>query len=209
MKNLFTFVAACLLLSSTLILYSCGGKSENFTSNQEITPLSCVVILPVQIHEGDTAGLETLDNLQAGAEFLDLTMKKELEKSKVSKIIESDQLQPPITEISGGKIGTIKEIGVRAQCDSVLVTSLNTYRQRQGGSYAVDAPASVAFEMQLFEASTGRGLWGATFSETQTSLMSNLFSFGKAVSRGFKWVTVEQLAEQGMQEKIIECPYFY
>ncbi len=209
MKNLFTVIATCLLFTSTLILYSCGGKTEGFTSKQEITPLSCIVILPVQIHEGDTAGLETLDNLQAGAEFLDLTMKKELEKSKVSKIIESDQLRPPITEISGGKIGTIKEIGVRAQCDSVLVTSLNTYRQRQGGSYAVDAPASVAFEMQLFEASTGRGLWGATFSETQTSLMSNLFSFGKAISRGFKWVTVEELAEQGMQEKILECPYFY
>lgn len=209
MKKLYINIFACLMLASTVFFYSCGGKTEGFSSKKEINPLNCVVILPVQIHEGDTAGLERLDNLKAGAEFLDLAMRTELEKSKVGNIIESDQLQPPISAISGGKLGTIREIGNRAQCDSVLVTSLNTYRQRQGGAYAVDAPASVAFEMQLIEASTGTGLWGATFNETQTSLMSNLFSFGKAISRGFKWVTVEELAEQGMREKITECPYFY
>ncbi len=209
MKNTHPILATCLLLASTLMFYSCGSKTEGYTSKNEVTPLSCVVVLPVQIHEGDSDGSERFDNLQAGAEFLDVLMKKELGKSKIPRIIESAQLQPPISEISGGKLGTIKKIGNRAQCNSVLVTSLNTFRQRQGGSYAVDAPASVAFEMQLIEASTGAGLWGATYSETQTSLMSNLFSFGKAISRGFKWVTVEELAEQGMRDKIQECPYFY
>ena len=209
MKNPSIIITGCLLVLSTLLLVSCGGKTEQSASKTEITPLTCVVVLPVQIYEGDVKSSERFDNLHAGAEFLDITMKKQLEKSKVSRIIESTQLYPPISGISGGKLGAIREIGARAQCNSVLVTSLNTYRQRQGGAYAVDSPASVAFKMQLFEASTGIGLWGTTFSETQTSVMSNLFSFGKAASRGFKWITVEELAEQGMQAKIQECPYFY
>ena len=61
--------------------------------------------------------------------------------------------------------------------------------------------------MRLVNTRDGGVLWQSMFKETQQSLMSNLMSFDKAESRGFKWITVEELVRQGINEKIEECPY--
>lgn len=209
MKRLFTHILYGAIFLQFILLSGCGGvDTQQKFSNTDISPLPCVVVLPVEVQRDGSIGDETNDNLQAGAEFLNRTLLSELGKSKVSRIVESTEFQQHITEVSGGKIGTIREIGKRVQCDSVLMTTLNKFRQRQGGNLAVDSPAAAAFEMQLIQASTGSGLWGTTFRETQSSLLSNLFSFGKAKSRGFKWITVEELTHQGVSEKLAECPYF-
>ena len=50
-------------------------------------------------------------------------------------------------------------------------------------------------------------LWTADFRETQESLLDNILTYNKAQSRGFKWVTVEQLVEQGVKDRLATCPY--
>ena len=211
MKNLSTALTVIFLIAGCLVLSSCGDRGKSRTSSaRDISPLSCVVLLPTQIQKKDTvSGTERIDNLKAGADFLNRTIMRQMEASRVANVIDSSRLRPQVSEVSGGKLGAIRQIGKQAQCDAVLMTTLVTFRQRQGGQYAVDLPAAAAFDMQLHQASTGRVLWSASFSETQSSLLDNLFTFGKARSRGFKWITVEELAAQGIQEKLNENPYFF
>jgi len=206
-KNIFTAG----LISASLLLVSCGGKtSAPVTTDKDASPLSCVVILATQTpfkQTGDMA--EIKGELKAGVDFLNKAIPAELKRSEVKRVIETSEFSSIINEVSGGKRGTIKEVGQKTGCNGVFVTTLSHFRERQGGELAVDSPASAAFEMQLLEADTGRNLCMMNFSETQSSLMENIFSYGKARSRGFKWITVQELAQQGLQEKMMECPYLY
>ena len=79
--------------------------------------------------------------------------------------------------------------------------------ERDGGDYSVNQPASVSFKYQLIHVPTGTTLCLGVFDETQQTLLSNLFSFSKASSRGFKWVKAEQLAREGLHEKLNDCRY--
>ncbi len=72
---------------------------------------------------------------------------------------------------------------------------------------AADAPASASLKIRIVKADKGTVIWSSEFNETQESLLSNVLSFGKAQSRGFKWVTVEELVEQGVRAQLAKCPY--
>lgn len=207
-----------------VFLVSCGGKTVDRSAEVQVDPLSCVVLLPaIAPYSGDDTDKGSAESapegiygepegqrgdVQAGADYLYRQLRAELEKMEVTRLIEASELKEQIREVTGGKLGVVKEIGEQARCGAVLISTLTTFRQRQGGALAADFPASAAFELQLVEAHSGKTLWVSSFNETQTSLMSNLFSFGKAQRRGFKWITVEELVAQGVSEKIEECPYF-
>ena len=211
MNNYFVFINRLLLCALALLLFSCGGKTDmSSEGRQDVATLSCVVLLPTEIPYDDTA-INTVNkgDLLQGADFLDRTLKSKLDQSQVEKLIDPLDLMPQIREISGGIIGVIKVIGERTQCNNVLMPTLNKFKQRQGSGYAADEPASAAFELRLMEADSGKTLWNGAFNETQASLFDNLFAFGKARSRGFKWITVEELVAQAVEEKIKGCPYLY
>ncbi len=195
-----------------LALFSCSGKTDNVgsSSQQEIETLSCVVLLPTAIPYDESVIGNTLHgDLEKGSEFLDNILKSKLKQSQVTRIVYPEQLKPQVDGVSGGKSGVIKEIGESSRCNAVLVTTLSEFKQRQGGEFAVDAPASAAFELRLVDAESGNSLWIANFNETQVALLRNLFSFSKAKSRGFKWITVEELVTQGLEEKLKDCPYLF
>lgn len=214
-------IGAALLVLAFLV--SCGGKTVDRSAEVDVEPLICVALLPTIAPYNDDTGVKgsiesgregiygeaAADNgdLQAGADYLYGQLQTELEKVDVTELINVSELKEQIQEVTGGKLGVIKEIGKQSRCGAVLMSTLTTFRQRQGGSLAVDVPASAAFELQLVEAHSGKTIWISSFNETQVSLMSNLFSFGKAQRRGFKWITVEELVAQGVSEKIEECPY--
>ena len=74
------------------------------------------------------------------------------------------------------------------------------YQQRQGGNFAVDKPASVGFHLHLYDNS---GLMKVfEFDETQQPLFDNILKIGTFLRRGMKWITVEQLAEEGIEKGI-------
>lgn len=231
-----TTAKTSLVLLVLVLVAACGGKKVDQSAKADVEPLLCVALLPTVAPYNDTEETSvSLENtvyvesndsildtdegkygqaasgsgdLQEGADYLYQRLQGELEKMEITELIEVSDLGQQIREVTGGKLGVVKEIGEQARCGAVLMSTLTTFRQRQGGTMAVDVPASAAFELQLLEAHSGKTLWFSTFNETQASLMSNLFSFGKAQSRGFKWITVEELVAQGVSEKIEECPYF-
>ncbi len=76
------------------------------------------------------------------------------------------------------------------------------FQDRKGGNFAVDKPASVAFHMHLMK----DGILGRVFeySEEQKALTQNLFTMGKFLKRGVRWVTADELAEEGINAGLDE-----
>lgn len=203
-------IVLCIGMTVLLLFSSCSGRKADETAKADVAPLPCVVLLPTSVPYEEQNGVdEEYQDLHAGALYLDKILREELEESVVPRIVEAVQLRLQIDKIAGSTNGIIEDIARESQCGYILVTSLSRYEQRQGGEYAVDSPASAAFDMKLVDARTGRSMWTTTFSETQMSLMSNLLTFGKAKSRGFRWITVEELLAQGVREKLRNCPYLH
>lgn len=70
------------------------------------------------------------------------------------------------------------------------------FQERKGGSFAVDKPAGVGFHMHLMQGNVvGRTY---VFDEDQQPLSQNVLGIGKFLKRGAKWITVEELAAEGI-----------
>jgi hypothetical protein len=168
-------------------------------------------VLPAGTSVGndDTIDYAEAQSLEEGATYATDVMRRVLQGDPRVRILNANQVATLAPEIDGGMTGTIAAIGQKLNCEGVLQTTVRRYQQREGTEYAVDEPAAVDFSMVLRHAGTGRVLWSTDFREEQQSLLSNIFSFSKAKSRGFKWVTVEQLMEQGMKQRLDKCPYLH
>lgn len=199
------------VLLSVFLLVSCSAMQ--MPSSTPVAPvakktipvetLSCVVVMPARVPE---AGIRMPGNRpEDGAVYLDSLLPKMLQEAGVSRVVESEQLQMSKGTTGDGPL--LQQIGRELGCPNILIPSVTRYEQRQGSDMGVDSPAAATFDFQLRDVEKGRVLWTATFNERQQSLSENLLAYGKAKKRGFKWITVEELVRQGLQEKLAECPY--
>ncbi len=97
----------------------------------------------------------------------------------------------------------IVETGRKLGADSVLTGHIYRFMDRVGGNYAVDTPASVAFDLHLVRVSDGRLLWTGYFDETQKSLLEDLFKISSFFQRDGQWITSREMAKAALQ-KIME-----
>lgn len=70
------------------------------------------------------------------------------------------------------------------------------FQERRGGNFAVERPAAVAFHMHLMKDNVVGKVF--VYSEEQKALTQNLFTMGKFFRRGARWVTADELAEEGV-----------
>lgn len=200
MTIIFTMVA--------LFLQACTKNNyDSVAISGDPQIVECIGVLPTKVAYGEKTQGNEGAILSDGAEFMDIIVLKELRKSDVQKVVDIKQLQFNFAEIGVGTKDRLHLMSKKAQCNYLLEPTLLQFRQRQGGDFAVDSPASAAFELKIIDSENGNSLWITTFRETQTSLLSNLFAFPKAMKRGFKWITVEDLLHQGVEEKVAECPF--
>lgn len=89
-------------------------------------------------------------------------------------------------------------IGLKESKGSSQYINILIYRfeERKGGNFAVEKPAGIGFHMHLMEGSVVGRVF--VFDEDQQALSQNLFKIGKFFKRGGKWVTADQLAEEGI-----------
>lgn len=197
---------------AVLLLSSCSsqpGSSGSLQVQAPVEPLSCIAVLPATTSVGkdETIVYAEAQSLEKGASYATAVITSELQGNPKVRILTSGQMASLVPEISGGISGTVSALGQRLNCEGVLLTTVRRYQQREGTEYSADSPASVDFFMVLRHSDNGNILWSADFREKQESFLSNIFSFTKAKNRGFKWVSVEQLMEQGIQQRLSECPY--
>ena len=100
----------------------------------------------------------------------------------------------------------IEDVGKTFGTDAVLGGSVYRWRDRRGSDYAVDFPASVAFDLWLVRSSDGALLWKGKYDKTQQSLMENLLDFSTFAESDGKWLTAEKLAMIGLRKLIEEMP---
>ena len=68
-----------------------------------------------------------------------------------------------------------QKIGQTLSAESVLLGYTYRWKEREGTDYAVNHPASVAFDLYLIRVLDGSVLWKGKFDKTQQSLSENLF----------------------------------
>ena len=212
MKNISNILTVVMLCGFLALLSSCSGKSVNTTADTEqaIRPLSAVVILPAETGGGSAADGQGSDgdSLRKGAGFIDLTMADIMKDWPNVRVVSPSQVESLMDEDNkDNSADVIAQLGKILHCDAVMVTTVHRYRQRVGSEMAIESPASASFQMRLVDVKTRAVLWSADFDETQESLLSNILSFNRAQSRGFKWVTVENLVAQGLKDRLAGCPF--
>jgi hypothetical protein len=203
-------LAGCSCLLALLMSCSANvGESKN--SQAPIQSLTCVAVMPAgtAIDKDEMAGVEQANSLGKGAVFATGILARELGTNIKARIVTANQAAALTPEVSGGLFGVVAAIGKKVGCDGVLVTTVRRFKQREGTEYASDDPASADLHMALIHASSGAVLWTADFRETQESFLDNILTFDKVQTRGFKWISVEEMLDQGITERLATCPYLH
>lgn len=93
-----------------------------------------------------------------------------------------------------------QDVGYKNDKNNGNYISLLVYRyeERVGGNLGVDKPAGVGFHMHLMENNVLKRVF--IFDEDQQSLSENLFNMGKFFRRGARWLTVEELSRDAINQ---------
>jgi hypothetical protein len=112
------------------------------------------------------------------------------------------------------KNGSVKEsvveqlqmTGKALEADGVVIGYVSCFRERVGYAYSAERPASVTFGVYLIRVSDADIVWGRIYDKTQQSFSENILQASTFFSRGLKWVTAAELAEDGMDEVMNTFP---
>lgn len=108
----------------------------------------------------------------------------------------------------GSQKSLILETARRLDADAVVTGYIYRFEDRAGTGFAASRPASAAFDLHLVQTSDGRVLWSGYVDETQRSLAENLFELGSFFKRRGRWITVTEMAENGLAELLDEMPAY-
>ena len=189
---------------------ACMGKSGEQAEEKTVTlqPLTGVVVMPtVMAEKAMNSVRKGTSTPESVAGFVDGVVGAELGKDNKVLMVTEGKLDALLTDAAGGRLAQMKTLGAKLNANAVLEVTVTRFHERDGSDLSVNSPASAAFEMVLTHVDTGMVLWAASFDETQEALSSNLLTLGKVKSRGFKWITVEDLVRQGLKERLADCPY--
>ncbi|MCK4839949.1 MAG: hypothetical protein KAS94_14185 [Desulfobulbaceae bacterium] len=170
------------LMTTTIVSASDSGK---------------IVVMPVEA--ADTS-------LAEGAAIFTGIVSDHFEDNRAVVVISSEEKEALAAEDTGSRLQLIKTITAKLASDQALIFSLNRYRERVGDQYSAEDPASLAFEFKLVNAEDGRVTCSGRFDETQKALTENILTLPLAIKRGFKWMTVKEMATEAVRERLNTCP---
>ena len=197
-------LAVCCLV----VAAGCAQKEDaKPVVNEPAVAVSGVAVLPVRsaVETEDGLSLAEEKMMREGVQVMNGLMKEVLAGKSGLRFVSVAQ--------AGGKEGVVsnldaaRRIAAQQGCNAVLETTLSRYSERVGGDYGVKQPAAVTFTYKLYEVGEGRVLCHGGFDEKQQSVMENLLTLPKAQSRGLVWLTAEELARDGLREKLGQCSY--
>ena len=105
---------------------------------------------------------------------------------------------------AGGDTARLRRIGEAVHADAVVVGRMQRYRERVGDQWGAQSPASVAFVLDLIDVRRGDVVWSARFDETQKPLSENIFALGNLGGRGIRWLSAEQLTQDGVRRAVAD-----
>ena len=110
------------------------------------------------------------------------------------QVVSTVSLKTPLQRI-------LSDVGRELGAEGIVTGYVYRFREREGEPFAVNKPASVAFEIHLTRVEDGALVWKDAYDRTQRSLMEDLFQ-----ASSWKWITAEELAAEGMQQVLKTFP---
>jgi len=104
------------------------------------------------------------------------------------------------------ELNLLLESGRDLKADTILLSRLYRFTERQGTPYAADRPASVTFDILLIRTEDGRLLWEGHFNETQHPLTENLLNIDDFFRQKGRWLTARDLAGIGLDKVLQRFP---
>ncbi|MFI3272713.1 MAG: hypothetical protein R3Y11_11535 [Pseudomonadota bacterium] len=137
-------------------------------------------------------------------EGLDVTFAKTLAEGTNRRYlyIPTDALS--LKSYKGPAIEYWLELGQAAGVDLLIVPQAIAYTPRIGGDLGVTQAAAVMLDFFLIDVREEILIHRYAFNEQQVGLASNLLEIGTFFSRGGKWLTADELAQEGMVNVIKE-----
>ena len=97
-----------------------------------------------------------------------------------------------------------RHLGQLVYADAVISGRVVRFRERVGEAMGAKSPASVAFVLDLYDVKRGDLAWEARFDETQKALTENLLGLGSFSARGLRWLSAEELSQEGIKKAVEE-----
>jgi len=202
------------LFALFLLITACGFASGNLqsrhSSDLETRRIRRIAVVPpsvlgsqapVKIPPGTTPGPENAE--RDASEMLARTIYSVMAAMPHWQIISESEVRevaqtlPPASE----RI-RLRQIGQMVYADAVITGRMQRFRERVGDEWGAKSPASVAFVLELVDVRRGDLIWSARFDETQKSLSENIFAIGDIRQRGVRWLSAEQLTQEGVKKAI-------
>ncbi|OGR07690.1 MAG: hypothetical protein A2511_00600 [Deltaproteobacteria bacterium RIFOXYD12_FULL_50_9] len=199
----FLLLMMLFLLASACAIHRQSDKEDPAPRVQKI------VVLPIIIAPADNskpAPQTAVNRLKEGAATFTLLLAEYFKERPSVTILDEAQHEGLAADLTGDPEILARTIAGKNKADAVLLCTINRFVEREGGSYASAQPASVSFNFRLLGVESGVTLCDGSFDETQHPLSDNLFNIHIAASRGFKWITAQDLLKEGILKKFKECP---
>jgi hypothetical protein len=222
MKSLQTYkvLLKVFLLTGIVFLSACRTDTIVKEASPDLSGIKTILILPFKdmaavFGEGVNVRcpvcgkvFTTGEVAENAADMLTENLFNLLKDRKDFELIPSTQAQGVMSGLLAGNKKEWQErdlqleIGRALNADAIFVGYIYRFRERVGGKYSVDLPASVAFDIHLIRTVDGRVLWSAHFDETQRPLSDNLFRLNLFLQRKAKWVTAQEMAISGLKDML-------
>jgi len=208
------FKAIALVILLQLTAAGCGIVPVNLHSSQvndlEARRIRRVAVLPPPI-----TAPAPVPNPPFGVAFPARTSEKEAPESLAhfvhasmvalpnwQVVSESEVREAVVSSPPSDEATRIKRVGDAVYADAMIMGRIQRYRERVGDEWGAKSPASVAFILDLVDVRRGDIVWTARFDETQKSLSESIFSLGDIGERGVRWLSADQLAQDGVKKAI-------
>jgi len=220
MNRAFRFFLPLLVV---FLLGACAGPEKDLTPRDSSPPVHTIAVIPFEkISSGDPSEAYVRCPLDGKTFKAGITVDdpeaivRNLFYERLSSLPGVRLVPPEQVEETYGRICTgfspehpdknMEMLGKALNADGLFFGYVYRFRDRIGTPYAVQQPASVAFSVHLFNVSLKEVTWNGVFDKTQTSLMENLLDMKTFFSAKGKWMTVEELAGEGIHRVMTTFP---
>jgi len=200
------------VLASLAVLTLLSGCARTTTAQiqpEDLLPIKTIIVLPVEtVMDGQNSrSPKETQQLEKGQKLVDTMLAEYFAGREDIDFLTPGQRDALDKDMNRCRTTAAVTICRTKRADAILLFTLQRFTEREGNEYSIVSPASVAFDYKLIHAETGQAICSGVFSETQQPLLDDMFQFFKKAKRGVKWLSAEELARAGFQQKIADCPY--
>jgi hypothetical protein len=212
------------IILAVLLLPGCQPSAKKLHSVSTRHRLNNLLVVPIKdmyrLHGENVTIRSPLDGrffttgkVQDGADrFLTEKLNRALKRYKGIRLIPPGQAEGVFAQLLSQSREELPELemilktGRSLDADAVLLGYVYRFRTREGTSYAVGSPASVAFDLDLVGIKERRVIWHGRFNETQQPLTEDLFQIKRFFKRRGRWISAWDMAEFGLEEVLQTFP---